>query len=180
VNTSDDRISDFLRHLEDLRVRGYEGKHDRNERDEVFRAAFTLLTPIATEALQEISAGLLAGSGEVLVSPPETDGSGGLRGGWSLEWPLQRQAKNRFSGGDLLPVTIGAIFPEEWTHAHLAARLHAGIIGLIAWPLQVTSRADAVRQGGIVRAIAEAELHDRIYEADVNWRIIPFGRDIES
>ena len=42
------------------------------------------------------------------------------------------------------------------------------------WPFQVTSQADAERQKGVLAAIVELELHQRIFETD--WRIIPVAR----
>jgi hypothetical protein len=167
------RVEDFRRHVADLQIRGYEGRISRADRDAMFRGSFALLDPLALQVLQEMNDGLLGGSGDIEVRPPQPDGTGGTAGSWSLSWPLQRSARNRLTETPLLPVTIGAVFPEEWTHAHLAARVHAGIHGLIGWPLQVVNTTDARRQVWILRAIAEAELHDRIYEADVNWRIIP-------
>jgi hypothetical protein len=39
------------------------------------------------------------------------------------------------------------------------------------WPFQVTSAADAGRKKGVLAAIVELELHQRIFETD--WRILP-------
>lgn len=167
------RVEDFRRHVEDLKNQAFEGRVSRTDRDALFDAAFTLLDPLARTVLEDVNAGLLGGSGTITSEPPHSDGSGGTIGRWTLRWPLQQQARDRFSGRPLQPVTIGAVFPDEWTHPHLAARTHLGTAGLIGWPLQVVSDDDAMRQIWILRAIAEAELHDRIYEADVNWEIVP-------
>jgi hypothetical protein len=43
-----------------------------------------------------------------------------------------------------------------------------------AFPLQVVSAEDAARQEPILRLLAEAELHERTYQSDLNWRILPF------
>jgi hypothetical protein len=60
---------------------------------------------------------------------------------------------------------VVAWFAAGFTHPHLAGS-RAG-----DWPLQVTSQADAERQETIVRAIVEAEVHQRIFEG--GWRILP-------
>lgn len=168
-----DRQEDFRRHIEDLRVAGYEGRSSREERDEVFRRAVALIDPFVRRVLEGLSESLLGDTGRVTSSGPISDGAGGLQATWSLTWPLQEAARNRFTSAALQPVTIGAVFPTDWTHGHLAARVHLGLSGLIAWPLQVTTELDARRQQTVLYAIAEGELHDRIYEADVNWRIMP-------
>jgi hypothetical protein len=41
---------------------------------------------------------------------------------------------------------------------------------IIAWPMQVSSSADAEQQRGLLWAIATAEVHDRLYQS--SWRII--------
>ena len=41
------------------------------------------------------------------------------------------------------------------------------------WPLQIISAEDARRQAPVVLAIAEAELHQRIFDAGGNWRLVP-------
>jgi len=40
--------------------------------------------------------------------------------------------------------------------------------------MQVISEEDAERQEPILRVLAEGELHHRTFEADLNWRILPF------
>ena len=58
-----------------------------------------------------------------------------------------------------------AWFAAGFTHPHLRGSQVGN------WPLQVTSEEDARRQEPIVRAIVEAELHERVFEG--TWRIIP-------
>ncbi|MGC2668848.1 MAG: hypothetical protein WA220_06670 [Candidatus Nitrosopolaris sp.] len=57
--------------------------------------------------------------------------------------------------------------------------LHPYLSGSTAgfWPFQVTSEADAGRQKGILAAIVELELHQRIFEID--WRILPISQQRE-
>ncbi|MDE3180374.1 MAG: hypothetical protein KGM47_12035 [Acidobacteriota bacterium] len=175
------RIEDYRRHIQDLQSQSYEGASERNQREAVFRKAFDLLTPVARRVLDDINIYFLKGTGEFGVQPPRADGEGGLIGSWSLTWPLLRQAVNRFNGNPLEPLRLTAIFPlkptgaMQWTHPHLALRRPEVIDGLaLAFPLQVTSPEDADRQEPILRVLAEGELHQRTFEADLNWRILPF------
>jgi hypothetical protein len=39
--------------------------------------------------------------------------------------------------------------------------------------MQIVSADDARRQAPVVLAIAEAELHQRIFDAGGNWRLVP-------
>jgi hypothetical protein len=95
-------------------------------------------------------------TGEVRrYSAEEQDGSVGAH--WELSWPRQRQAVSR-DGGPVPPVQLIAWFRRSFNHAHLRGSTAGD------WPLQVTSPDDATRQIPIVRAIVEAELHQRIYE----------------
>ena len=57
--------------------------------------------------------------------------------------------------------------------------LHPHLAGSTAgfWPFQVTSEADAGRQKGVLAAIVELELHQRIFETD--WRILPISSQLE-
>jgi hypothetical protein len=152
------RTEDLFRHLDDLRTNSYEGAGPRAERDEVFRRATALLDPVVTAVLEEVDAALLDGSGEVTNEPAAGDGRGGLVARWSLSWPGQRDR-----GVD--PVTVVAWFGATFTHGHLAGA------SLGHWPLQVTDAEDAGRQAPIVRAIVEAELHQRVFDA-LDWRVI--------
>jgi len=160
------------RHLDDLRSGSYEGESGK-AREPVYREAFDLLTPVATAVLSEINNTLLASTAEVAVQSPESDGRNGLIGSWTLSWPRQREASNRFSGGRLRPVMISAVFPEGFVHPHLVAGgpINAGSDTLVAWPMQVTTAQEASAYEPLLWAIAAAEVHDRIYQS--SWRIIP-------
>jgi len=175
------RVEDYHRHVVDLQNRNYEGAVSRAERDALFRVAFDFVTPVAQRVLDDINVHFLKGTAELDVRRPSSDGEGGLIGSWSLTWPLLRAATNRFTGRPLEPLALTAIFPltpssgMQWTHPHLALLRPALIDGLAAaFPFQVTSPEDAERQEPILRVLAEAELHERFYQSDLNWRLLPF------
>jgi len=178
------RIQDWQRHVRDLQTRTYEGAAAREKREEVYRKAFDLVTPIAEQVLADINSLYLEGTGELQLQTPVSDGAGGLIGWWSLTWPLLRKARNRFTGDPLEPVAVTAIFPltptgaMQWTHPHLALLRSGRPDGIAAaWPFQVTSSEDAARQEPILRVLAEGEFHERTYLADLNWRILPFANN---
>jgi hypothetical protein len=150
------RAEDLLRHLADLVARRYEGAESWTERVGVFRRAVQLLDPVVREVLTEANAMFLEDTGEVSRHQLEQDdGSVGER--WELSWPRQREAVSRH-GGPVEPVQVIAWFRRSFNHAHLCGSTAGD------WPLQVTTTDDAIRQLSIVRAIVEAELHQRIYE----------------
>lgn len=166
------RVEDMMRHLADLEHDYYEGAKTRAERDEVFRTAFRLLTPVAVAVLEDMNEWLLGRAGRVDNHEPEADGDGGLNGRWTLSWPRLERGLSVYTGEPLRPVTIDAVYPGHWTHGHLA-RLHTGLPAEVtAWPMQVRTEADAARQEPILRAIAEAELHERVYQLDGDWRLV--------
>jgi len=159
------RVEDVFRHLEDLRTNSFEGVGPRAERVELFRRGVELLGPLVRRILEEADAAFLDGTGEVREHGLNQDPEGGWTARWELTWPAQRQAANIRGGDGVAPVQVVAWFAAGFTHPHLAGS-RAG-----DWPLQVTSQADAERQEPIVRAIVEAELHQRIFEG--SWRIVP-------
>ena len=175
---ADSRRDDWRRHVDDLVAQRYEGADERADRDRVFLDAFDLCTPVAVRVLERIDALLLGGAGSVSTRRPEPDGAGGLIGGWELTWPLLEQARNRFTGEPLPPARITAMYPDGFTHGHLAL-CDIGVTrrSVAAWPLQVTSPGDAGRQEPILWAIAEAEVHERTFAADLNWRLLEFGKE---
>ncbi|HET9254611.1 MAG TPA: hypothetical protein VFO16_05340 [Pseudonocardiaceae bacterium] len=150
------REEDLLRHLADLVARRYEGAESWADRVAVFRRAVQLLDPVIRGVLAEANAMFLEDTGEVSQHQLEhEDGSVGER--WELSWPRQREAVSRH-GGPVGPVQVVAWFQRSFNHAHLRGSTAGD------WPLQVTTTDDAIRQLPIVRAIVEAELHQRIYE----------------
>ena len=150
------RTQDLMRHLADLVARGYEGAESWPDRLAVYRRAVELLDPVVRRVLAEADTTFLEGTGEIARRSVEHhDGSVGEH--WELSWPRQREAVSR-DGGPVAPVEVIAWFRRSFNHAHLRGSTAGN------WPLQVTSHDDAVRQEPIVRAIVEAELHQRIYE----------------
>ncbi len=170
------RVEDMARHLRDLRSRGYEGALDRKDKEAVFQRAFRLTTPIAVRVLEEVNAGYLEGAGRVTTNSPTSDGNDGLIGSWTLSWPLLEADIDRLTGSPLPPVRLAAVFPIEWTHGHLAL-LNIPLPNSVAfaWPFQVSDVADAERQELILWSMAEAELHERVFRAQSNWRVLPEG-----
>jgi hypothetical protein len=160
------RADDLLRHLQDLRSGTYEGAMSRGAKEVVYRQGIMLLSPVAVEILEEANSLFLNGTGNVKMVGPEEDGSGGLVTCFELSWPEQRAARViRGPNGPLQPVRIVVNYSQGELHPHLSGST-AGF-----WPFQVTSEADAGRQKGVLAAIVELELHQRIFETD--WRILP-------
>src|SRR5207247_2076659 len=115
------RRSDWARHIQDLVTGSYEGAAERSAREDVFRRAFELTSPVALKALERIDEVYLGGTGAISATPPEPeDEGGGLLGSWNLTWPLLEEARNRFTNEPLPPVQIFAMFPQDFTHGHLA------------------------------------------------------------
>lgn len=158
-----DRSEDMLRHLQDLRSRTYEGAKEWPERVAVFRRAVELLDPVVREVLSELSRQFLGGAATVHFRTGE-DRDGGVFAHWEMSWRQQREAPAH-DGHRVEPVQIMALFGRGATHPHL----RGAVTGM--WPCQVTSEEDARRQAPILRAIAEAELHERI--AQGSWELIP-------
>jgi hypothetical protein len=180
------RAIDYRRHIQDLRTHSYEGAVSREDREKVFRCAFDLMTPVARKVLTDINECFLSGLGRVRVVCPTPTEEGGLVGFWEMAWPLQERARNRFNEEPLQPLAIHAVFPlkptlgMEWTHPHFAmlrACCHDGLAA--AWPMQVTSTEDAWRQEPILHVLAEAELHEKTFLADLNWKLLSSLYDAE-
>jgi hypothetical protein len=178
-----DRVQDYRRHITDLQTKSYEGAIERSEREEVFLKAFDFTTPVAQRVLEDLSRVFLKGTGQFAVHPPERiPDEGGLLGRWTLDWPQLRTARSRFTGEPLAPITLNVIYPVmatgtmQWTHPHLALlRPEVPHRMAAAWPFNVLSAEDAERQEPILRVLAEAEMHERTFEADVNWRVLTFA-----
>ncbi len=163
------RVQDTVRHLVDLEHDYYEGAESRADRETVFRNAFELVTPVARRVLQDMNEWLLGDAGTVETFPPEDDGASGLEGRWTLYWPALATAKRKHGTGPLEPVRLIAVFPAGWTHGHFE-RPHPGMPAAVtAWPFQIVTAEDAERQEPVLRVIAEAELHERVYQAGGDW-----------
>jgi hypothetical protein len=163
------RADDLLRHLQDLRTGAYEGARTRSAKEALYRRGVEFLTPIAATILEEANTLFLHGTGNVHIIGPEDDGLGGLVTRFELSWPEQRAAQDTHEPyGSLKPVCIVVNYSQDFLHPHLSGS-DAGY-----WPFQVTSEADAERQRGVLAAIVELELHQRVFETD--WRILPISR----
>lgn len=155
-NGSGLREEDLMRHLADLVAHSYEGATSWPDRLSVFHRAVQLLDPVVRGVLAEADATFLGNTGEITRRSVE-QGDGSVGEHWELSWPRQREAVSR-DGGPVAPVQVIAWFRRSFNHAHLRGSTAGD------WPLQVTSIRDATRQLPIIRAIVEAELHQRIYE----------------
>jgi len=161
--------------VEDLRTDTYEGASGP-EREVRYRAAFDLLSIVATGVLADIDELLLFGTGDISIQPPGPDGHGGLIGSWMLSWPALREARSRMTGKALMPVTISAVWPAGFVHPHLVVGRadNPRAESLTAWPMQIASAEEAARQEPLLWALATAEVHDRIYQS--SWQVVS-GRD---
>lgn len=178
------RRQDWRRHIEDLQTSTYEGAEGREEREAIFEQAFALTTPVALQVLESLAAAYLPSGTATSVTKPwrasedELDGAnrvpaGGLLGSWNLSWPALERARNRLTGEVMPPVQIFAMFPNDFNHPHLALfDLSERRRWIACWPFQVTSPADAERQEPTLAAIAEADMHERTFAADANWRLL--------
>ena len=178
------RREDWRRHVEDLQTRTYEGVSPRPERETVFMRAFELTTPVAVRVLESLAAEYVGTHATISMTEPcrvpasELDGAdqmptGGLLGSWNLTWPALERARNRLTGASLHPVQIFAMFPDDFNHPHLALfDTGARRTWIACWPFQVTSSEDAERQKTTLAAIAEADMHERTFAADLNWRLL--------
>ncbi|MGH3984137.1 MAG: hypothetical protein ACRDST_16005, partial [Pseudonocardiaceae bacterium] len=157
------REEDLLRHLDDLATRSYEGAKSWLDRMALFHRAVELLDPVVRRVLDEADATFLESTGEIIRSNVEDD-DGSVAEHWELSWPRQREATSR-DGGPVASVQVIAWFRRTFNHPHLRGSTAGD------WPLQVTTVNDATRQEPIVRAIVEAELHQRIFAG--RWTVIP-------
>lgn len=160
------RAQDLARHIADLQASSYESAQSREDKERVFRTAFELTTPVAIEVLENVNRDYLGGAGLPTAIGPDSDAAGGLIGVWRLTWPELTSALDRVHGRPIAPVEINAVFPNGWTHGHLALLTSQDPRVIVAsWPFQVTTREDAARQEPILWAITEAELHERVLRA---------------
>jgi len=81
------RWEDLRRHLADLEIDGYEGAHDRGDRNAVFGKAFDLLTPVALDVLEDFNTHVLLGTGDISIHPIAPREGLGLYGTWECSWP---------------------------------------------------------------------------------------------
>lgn len=153
----DDRSIDLERHLDDLRTGTHDGREAWPDKVKLFRQEVDLLDPVATHVLATLNMAWLDGTGDVTREDTSDDPEGHLVSRWSLRWPDQEAA-----GVD--PVVIAARYAPGRLHPHLGGTRARD------WPFAVYDDADADRQEPLLRLIAEAELHQRIFDAD--WRVV--------
>lgn len=152
-------VGSLRRHFSDLRDTSHGGDAiSRPDKEAKFRGSAELLAPHAHEVLQELNDGLLLGNGQVQDSGLSQHADGGLQRIWSLTW--QQQAD-----GGLDPVRLIAFYGGGFHHPHL----RGGTVG--DWPLNVFDAEQAAAQRPVLAAIAEADLHNLMFQAD--FRLIP-------
>jgi hypothetical protein len=150
----------LLRHFADLRDGTHGDATSRRDKERLFTAAVALLDPHAREALDEINADLLLGSGELTATGVRRSVSGRLDAVWALSWPGQRAA-------GIEPIVIRAYFGSGSPHPHL----QGGTVG--DWPLNVFDEEEAAAELPTLRAIASAEIHNLVFQTGGDSRIIP-------
>lgn len=151
-----DYTTELLRHFADLRDDMHGGAVSRPDKERVFIAAAALLDPHARQALTEINADLLLGTGDVTATGPRRQG--GVDAIWALSWPEQRAA-------GINPIIIRAYYSAGAHHPHL----QAGTVG--DWPLNVFDEKQPAAELPTLRAMASADLHNLVFQAD--YRIVP-------
>ena len=173
-------VDQFTRHRIDLSTDSYEGRGPRSERFGHFRNGIELATGTVIGVLEEMNRDLLLGSGETFRDPLPTEVGGNYSCKWSLTWALQRSSRHRITGQPVEPVVVAVAFPPDYTHPHLGENKPAQSESVWAWPFQVTSPDDAADLRLVFEAIAAASLHERIFQADIGWRILPAAAEAQS
>jgi hypothetical protein len=149
----------LYRHFVDLR----DGKHGdnavtRKDKERLFAEAVHFLDAYARQALTEMNETLLLNTGNITASGLIRSSSNDLAATWTLSW--SEQAKRHVQ-----PVTLQAFFGHGFHHPHL----RGATVG--NWPMNVFSKADAAAELTTLRAIANADLHNLVFQSD--YRIIP-------
>jgi hypothetical protein len=161
TRSSTPHLTPLLRHFEDLRDGTHGGVQNRKQKESVFAESVCMLDWFARQVLSDMNDALLHGRGEVVATGLVADSSAGTLADWSLSWPEQRSA-------GIQPVLIRAFYGSGFHHPHL----RGGTVG--DWPLNVFSADDAAAELPTLRAIAAADLHNLVFQAD--YRIIPAMR----
>jgi hypothetical protein len=152
--------SALLRHFADLRDGTHGGVRSRRDKEHLFAAAVPLLDRYARQALAELNASLLLGTGEVTATGVRRSPDGGIEAVWALSWPEQQAA-------GIEPIVIRAYFGSGFAHPHL----QSGTVG--DWPLNVFDEEQAVSELPNLRAMAAADMHNRVFQLGGDVRIIP-------
>ncbi len=151
-------VTALIRHFVDLRDGTHGGSFTREDKEGYFAQGVVLLAPVARQALGEINTHLLLETGRVVALGLQRESDGGLRESWELSWPEQQSAR-------IGRVSLVAYYGAGFHHPHL----RGATVG--DWPLNVFTEHDAADQLTVLRAIATAELHNLVFQAD--YRIIP-------
>jgi hypothetical protein len=152
-----DYTAELLRHFADLRDGTHGGVTGRPGKERLFTAAVPLLDPHARQALGEINADLLLGTGEVTATGVRRRGDG-IEAIWALSWPEQQDT-------GISPIIIRAYYGAGAHHPHL----QGATVG--DWPLNVFDEGQAAAELPVLRAVASADLHNLVFQRD--YRIIP-------
>lgn len=159
IDNSPTRSGALRRHFADLRdSRHGEEAVTRSEKEAIFRRSVGLLSPHARDVLAALNSELLLGTGTVEEPGAQRTPDGGLAATWSLTWPEQRSA-------GIAPIRLIATYGAGFHHPHL----RGGTVG--EWTLNVFTAEQAAAEEPILMAIAEAELHNLVFQAD--YRIVP-------
>ena len=158
----DDDVPGYVRALMrlfvDLRDNTHGGSAGRRDKEDHFARAVELLHPVAGQVLREMNTLLLLESGRITGTRSQRTPDGGLAASWALTWPEQRSAA-------VSPVVLMAYYGIGFHHPHL----RGATVG--DWPLNIFTRSDAADQLHLLRAIASAELHNLVFQAD--YKIVP-------
>jgi hypothetical protein len=147
-----------LRHFVDLRDNTHGGSISRQDKEEHFAHAVELLDPVASQVLREMNGLLLLESGRIAGTGLRRAPDRSLVASWALSWPEQHAA-------GVSPVLLMAYYGIATHHPHLRGAT------VRDWPLNIFTRSDAAEQLSILRAIAAADLHNLVFEAD--YTIVP-------
>jgi hypothetical protein len=157
--------AELLRHFADLRDGTHGDATSRRDKEQLFTEAVSLLDPYARQALNEINAHLLLGTGEITATGLRSLAGGGVHSVWILSWPEQRTT-------GINPIVIDAFYGSGFHHPHL----RGGSVG--DWPLNVFTQEQAAEELPTLRAIAAADLHNLVFQSD--YRIVPATRSRHS
>jgi len=158
LSSTPGHLTALIRHFNDLRDNTHGGSVSRRDKETHFVHAVELLDPFARQTLAEMNTYLLLNTGSVVATALQRDNEGGLRASWNLAWPEEQTA-------GVAPVTLLAYYGFGFHHPHL----RGATVG--DWPLNVFTTRDAADQLPIMRAIAAADLHNLVFQAD--YRIVP-------
>ncbi|BAJ25922.1 hypothetical protein KSE_76040t [Kitasatospora setae KM-6054] len=151
-------VTALLRHFGDLRDGSHGEATSRRGKEDLFLSAVALLAPYALEALEEVNAHLLNGTGKVEGTGVRRTADGGVAALWTLSWPEQRSE-------GIEPITLAAHYGRNFHHPHL----RGATVG--EWPLNVFTPAQAKAELPTLRAIITADLHNLVFQRD--FRIVP-------